>query len=226
MFKSTTYKKKKLGRTTTARGARPQLTDPTVRVTNVRREHPVRFVKTIDYNRTINYGVGTTPAQAFIFDPSGTNGNTGVGLTPVGLTDWASLTALYDQYKVNWIKMTFTWTNSGGGTCPLYIRYNYDPDVTVPTFAGMAQLANLTEKSFTNVSPKFTYIFKPVEMALVDNFTSGIATEGRAPREHQWTDVTYPVELWGCQLMTNFALVAGMNLFFEIEYDVSFKSSR
>lgn len=174
----------------------------------------------------MTYGSGTTPAQAFVFDPSGTYGNAGVALAPVGLTDWASMTAMYDMYRVNWIKLTFTWTNSGGGTCPLFIRYNYDIDVTVPTLTGMAQLANLTEKSFTNVSPKFSYIFKPKQATLVDNFTSGLATEGRSIVDHTWTDVTYPVELWGVQLMTNFALVAGMNLFFEVEYDISFKSSR
>jgi len=174
----------------------------------------------------MTYGGGTTPAQAFIFDPSGAFGNSGVALAPVNITDWGSLTAIYDQYRVNWIKLTFTWTNSGGGTCPLFIRYNYDPDVTVPTLTGMSQLANLHEKSFTNVSPKYTYIFKPMELTLKDNFTSALATEGRGVKEHSWTDVTYPVELFGVQFMTNFALIAGMNLYFEVEYDISFKSSR
>lgn len=209
-------------------GGKAQALQTNYRILNTRSIGPQKVIRTCNYSLT--YGVNFTnssPAAAFIFDPSGTYGNTSTAGTGLAMPDWTSLVNLYDFYRVNNIKITFRYANTGAliGSVPMWMRYNYEGSVVTPTIAGVTSLAQVHEVNFNNDNPMYSYSFKPCQRKLVDN-AAVLASEGRAIEPHGWTDVNFPVELWGFQCITSYALATTQTLFFEIEYDVDFKYAK
>ena len=212
-----------------AAGGRPQRMALNYRRLNTSSIKDTRVVRTIPYTAT--YGVNfsnISPAAAFTFDPSGTYGNTSVAGAGAMMPDWDKLIALYNFYKVNKITITFRYANVGTaiGAVPMWMRYNYEKAVTVPTLSGMTSLANCEEAYFTNDSPLYSYSFIPMVEHIVDNSAGILSSDARAIKRHDWTDVNYPATLYGFQCLCSYLLNATQTLFFEITYDVSFRYSK
>lgn len=211
-----------------ALGAPGQGYDTTVRILNTGPAMKTRIQRTVNQGLTQQFtNVNLAGGTALVFDPSGTFGNTSTALGPLAMSDWTSLIAVFNQYKVNKITVNFNYETQGAlvGAVPLYINKNYERNVTAPTVAGLCALSNTVLKNFSPESSRYSYSFVPKCGFLLDN-VGVIATEGRSVQNMPWTDVTLPVELFGLQFVGPYTLATSQFLFLDITYDVSFRYSK
>lgn len=226
------YKKKPAARRA-VRGGAPrgagsgaQSTDVSVRVLNPYRPPDFRIQRTLPQGLTYGFS-NVTPNAAFYFDPSGTFGNYSAAGAPLQMTDWTSLIALYDHYKVNSITINLNYETQGAvlGAVPVLMNKNYERSVTTSSAAGISALTRTVEKSFSPQSSRHTYTFVPRVNPLVDN-GGVLAAEAREVRPMDWTDVNFPVELFGFQLYSPYTLATTQFLYMEVTYDISFRYSK
>lgn len=202
--------------------------DPTVSFLNMRPPPKYNLTKCIP-NTSLNYiaSGSTNVGGSFVFDPSGQYGNTNPSGLGTAMPDWTNLSGLFDYYKVNFIKVHI-WADTTGNldTDPIvmWMRYNYEPNVSVPSLAGMLQLPKVIKKTFTSQRPRYTYVIKP---KVEDNvYNTGLtATAGRALQNAPWIDVNNPAQLYGFQYFVD-NTSASQTIRFEIEYNVSFKYNK
>lgn len=203
--------------------------DPSVRILNPLRPRSARVQKTI--SETLTYGqniTGVTPLYAFIFDPSGTYGNASTAGTGLAMPDWSSYAAIYDQYRVNSITLVFRFHDVTAGATiqfPLWIRYNYDFAVSVPTMTGAMQLSRVMQKEFSAEHLVQKYKFYP-KVAIVQENGAIFSSSSLKVTKQGWTDVDRPCELWGIQFASDQALTGNQHIYFSIIYDVSFRYTR
>lgn len=228
----TPYKKKSTPRRAVRTGAPrgsgsgAQSTDFSIRVLNPYRPPDFRIQRTVPQSLCYGFSNGGINA-AFIFDPSGTFGNTSSLGTPQQMQDWTALIALYDHYKVNSITVNLNYETQGSvlGPVPVLMNRNYERSVTTSSAIGISALTRTVEKSFSPTSARHTFTFKPRVNPLVDN-TGVIATEAREVRDMDWTDVNFPAELFGFQVFSPYVLAATQFLYMEVTYDLSFRYSK
>ena len=186
---------------------------------------------------------GFTFGQHIVFDPSGTWGNSsGYIVSAIGtlgvaaIPEWSAYKLLYSQYRVKKIHLKFLAINNNptiqlNNIEPtLYVRY-CDEDVAPATgqvtATTMCEEKNWIRKTFTTEHPEFSYSFYPKVMHLVDN-AQVIGSESRMPKSMGWTDVNFPVQLWGCKLYINWPALSGVTgtqsfINVDISYDIEFK---
>lgn len=203
--------------------------DPTVRRLNPLRGQTLRVQKTVTYDDTFRVLASASPQSSYavVFDPSGTYGNSSISNGPIAMPDWTSLKACFDQYKVNSITLNMKHLNTGtvepdDNQVQLYYRYNYESQVTAPSFDGLASLPGTIVKTFTNTSPSVTYTFYP--KCFVTVYNEGLlAAQGREAKEMSWCDVDDPVQLYGFQMVLANGTLPNQFIVFDITYDVTFK---
>jgi hypothetical protein len=196
--------------------------DASVRILNKIPNLPYRVHKSTPLE---GYSFATTSgavAQLSFSDPSNTYA-TGIGS---GLMrDWANLSAIFDQYKVNKVTHTFTLrdTASGDGSnCIIYVRHMYDLGFGTPTLTNIGDITNVVEKVFTSFQPVFTYSYVPKVDNLVYN--SGIlSAAGHEVRDMGWCDVNNPVQLLGCIFLMPQGTDSTQTLFVDTSYDISYR---
>lgn len=222
------------------RGPARQLPDASVVTLNAGRSPVINLKRTIHNGLTYgtNWVAGVVPAAAFIFDPSGLYGNTSSAGTGLAITDWAALSGIFDQYKVNSISVAFTYDGApAAGAAGAYqprsqlFRYNYDVNLITPAVLDMSQLSNVKQKNFTEDSNTYVYTFKPKVLTLEYGAPSTSASvTARSIADQDWTDMGYPAQLFGLQTCgaegSAPGLPTGCTLLFSITYDISFKYSK
>lgn len=206
--------------------------DPSICLMNAGKLPTLTLSKALNYT-LCNYVAGASAGagNAFVFDPSGTYGNCSASGGPLAMPDWTSLKNVFDLYRVNWIKIhmfsqntTASGLSADADPMDVYMRYNYESQITTPTLAGITQVPKVIKKTFTQDRPRYTYMIKPkVESAMYNVGAS--AGWGRGLVNMKWTDVDSPVQLYGFKFYVDRQLT-GQQLFFEIEYNVSFKYSK
>jgi len=188
------------------------------------------FKKTIIASFTVPTAGIAGPYNAFyVFDPSGTHGNTGGTIpgTPIGIADWGSMAALYHQYKVAKIKLTFrafTTATADGQYPSIITRYMYDPDY-VPGLAALQQQSNVVLTRFAPECPNATFTVYPKMLKAVGAVAGASLQQGLTYVKMPWTDCTRPISLYGFALSSE--LVAnGFGWYMDVEYYIKFRDSR
>lgn len=170
---------------------------------------------------------GSGISQNIFFDPSGTYSTIDGSAPSTAMNDWTSFVALYDQYKVNYMRLTYTLEPAAGTAfntqqVRLYARYNYDSSFTSASATSMAQLQNCKVYTFSQEQPKVTFKVYPRVDILTYNQSGSLATEGVSISKMKWTDVNYPVRLNGFIHYIP-SLPAGWGITLDCEYNVSFR---
>lgn len=222
MTKTTHVKGKKHGKKTQKRNYTNvksiqnnlNLYDSSIKLLNSGKQKKYRCKKSVALD-SLSYS-NTAAAGLFItFDPSGTVG------TFAGIPEWASFAQLFDEYKVNWITVTFELRDSVALTETnnyLYYRYCYDDSTTTPTLAQLSELPNIYQKNFTSTNPNVQYRLKPKVRIVSDAATGGQV------QSMKFSDVDKPFIIWGLSFYHS-ALSATQTLVMNIEYDMTFKYS-
>lgn len=202
-----------------------RLTDVSVVTMNTGKQHMIRRAA-LNQAVTAQFS-NATPTAAYIFDPSGTYGNTATGGGPLGITDWASCAALWSQYKVTKITCNFTYESEGAklGPWTCFFNKNFERLVTAPTVPGMLQLDGTQKKIFSPEHGEYTLTFVPKVNVFADN-AAVIASEGLTVQDMPWCDVTAPPQLYGLQLASNYTLATTQFLFMEITYEIAFRYAK
>lgn len=205
--------------------------DPSITMLNLAKQRTFTISKTLPYTSCFyvspsqsNYGT------TLRFDPAGVYGNSSNAAGPASMPDWPSLSACFDLYKVNYIKLHIFLDSTGNiDTDPVHLwyRYNYEPQVGTPTLAGIEQLPKVFRKTFTSQNNRFTYIIKPKELAVNVGLTqtaTTLTTDNISwrPIAHKFTDVDKPCVLYGFQFFID-NTTAAQTLRMEVEYNVSFR---
>lgn len=182
---------------------------------------------TLAANNIVGTGVGVT--QVTFFDPSGLYSNVDGSYPSGAMDDWSSFIAIYDQYKVTKIKMTYNLIQPTGVPfntehIVLYARYNYDSDF-VATTTTMSQLTNCKQFVFTQEEPSVSFKIYPRVDVLVFNRSNNLATEGCHISKMRWTDVHKTTRILGfAHVIPN--LPTGWEIAVTCEYTVAFKYQR
>lgn len=150
-----------------------------------------------------------------------------IGLTP----KYATLKALYRQYRINSIKLIWTLKTielTDNHRHPVVLmRYNYDPTLTVGDigYAFLLRQSNVIKKQFIHNTPEGTtleYIIKPCTMQALKQWNSGGFIP--SPKFEQWCDFsasgTSETALYG--LIYNLTdLYANQAIDFSIQFNYS-----
>lgn len=178
----------------------------------IRRRRMAHRPSTVLYNRVSNAKVLTVSKTVFAvfnyvpssaaggvsvkFDPSGLYGTNTVGQQ---MPDWFSFVAVFDQYRVNSVKLTWRIkdTSNAGTDCLLWGRYNSDGEFPTPALTNLQELPNVKMHTFTNEAPYCSWTIYPRVRGMIYNGAGTYSTAGRAVHKMQWTDVDAPTELWG-----------------------------
>lgn len=206
--------------------------DPTCTKLNIYAPPPTMFKRTVGGAFTL--AVSTGGAISVVFDPSGSyslyQGSSTAAIA--GVADWASLKAIYNQYRVRKVVMHWKFVTSGATVSSLdddsvimLERYNYEKAVTTPTLAGMIQLQNVQRKVFTAQHPVHTYTVYPKAMKTLEN-TGILSAQGLGIADMPWTNCESPCELFGYQ----FAFETSSNAYttgqLDIEYDLEMRYNK
>lgn len=162
------------------------------------------------------------------FDPSGTLGATTFGsiANAASLPGWGRITAIFDQYKLNWIKFVFTLVPASNTvhdppSNPLgtSIRLRYQYDLALPNDSvAFSTLPEVVEHRFTPEAPVFSYKVYPRELVPAVN-SAGVIT-GNSVSHHTWTDCEEPVPLYGV-----YAWIQNLAVDYQITVDVMYNCS-
>lgn len=175
------------------------------------------------------------------FDPAGVNGlcagSIGAGgvwaPTPAAMDAWGSYSLLYQNYRVNWIRLRFRFLNATTSALAqeqwpvMYSRFMYDPDMAVagPTLEVIEDFANVVCDTFSSTNSAVTKVIYPRVMQGVDFYTTTSLPRSYRPVKMPWTDVTRSVQLYG--FMFNIVgIPAGYQLLVDVTYKVQFKNQR
>lgn len=197
------------------------------------RDKPITVCKTL-FSAWTGVGTGTYVGAQFYFDPSNVGTSTpwtpGPIFTNTLMPQWSQYTALYDQYKVRWVKVTCCLDVSGfdGGwnalpTVECLMRYNYDSQLNVISSV-MSQLPNVRMHRFTAETPYVTYKVYPRVNCTADVPGQVLAYESLYSKKQPWTDVDFPVALYGLAFYM-FNLPSGCTMSIDITYNCSFRQS-
>lgn len=174
-------------------------------------------------------GAGVAVTQVIFFDPSGVYSNIDGAYPSLAMDDWANFVALYDQYKVTQIKLTYNLIPAAGAAfntqqVVLYGRYNYDGAFAATTTT-MSQLTNCKQFVFTQEEPSVTFKIYPRVEVLVFNRSNNLNTEGNHLSKMRWTDVDNPSRLLGFAHVIP-DLPTGWDIAVTCEYTVMFRYQR
>lgn len=189
---------------------------------NVRKNPVVVFEKTAKFNQNgVNVWLGANAQYIF-------NG----GAIASSMPDWTVITSLYNRYK--FMAVTYTWTLIDLGTVAgvdlstarmpkMYIRYNYDSNLTNAQVPGKLQeLDNVKTFSFSPEKTVVSYTYFPRTIEPV--YLSAIAT-GYKLAKPQFIDVQYgTVPHYGMIVDVDF-IANGLAITFDISYKTAFKYS-
>lgn len=178
-----------------------------------KRHNAKKYKKRTPYTRRLKMGIANDPTiqrinslgwkSYFYKSTFELTTHTGASVSVTGLRQFyigqvpqfAQLSELYRQYKIHSITLRFTLRNvenTDGNAMPkLYIRYNYDPNLSSGTIleAYMLKLTNTVIKTFQSNSQKgitFTYKIKPCVMQALQFYNT---TDFKpSPKFNQWCD--------------------------------------
>lgn len=203
--------------------------DSSIKIMNTKVMKPLFVERTLDETLTLTVAGSTIPATTMVFDPSGLYGNTSFGRGGLTMTDWASCTGLYNFYRVKYVKIIARYHDStllsSNINYPLWLRYNYEPSVTVPSLAGVTSLSRVMLKTFTKDKLTVSYTLYPKVAFDLQNGAI-LASQGKGMKSQPWTDVNFPAQLYGFQMISDETLPPNATIFFEITYGVQFKYSK
>lgn len=151
--------------------------------------------------------------------------------TPANLQNWTELSALFDQYRIRNVKVTWTYqhnTSTASGTSGLPIQYWVeDHDDSAPVGMGaLRERMGLRHKAFTSDAIECTMYVRPTTAGpLYDG-----ATGSYASLSSPWCDCGALNVSWtglkgvlcGVQLPATADVVTSFKI--DVEYDVEFKS--
>jgi len=226
---------------------------------NTIRNKPYRFRKSLIDNWLIGaaapvgqgWATGKPYFMGTLFDPSGVivsvpylagNLNNLVANMPNvpynGVTEFASFVQVFDQYKINKIKLhikAIDTDNSLALKSPtIYMRYNYDYNNstainyiaagTAPQNSYIKTVMDMTDvkaHQFTPEHPVIDYTIFP-RVQKTQGYVGGAISQQIA--KMPWTDVNAPVAVLGFILVGD-GLYTGQTLTVDLEYDISFRYS-
>lgn len=192
-----------------------------VAVFNRKPVNVVRLKKTL-YNGILQNGAG-----------GGIGGTSYATANPV--PDWTYMKTLFSHYRITRMKYVFTLTDyiAGDGKAfsntrmpELFMRYNYDPNLAIPTTSlAMQELDNVVSVQFSPERTRFEYIVDPKQLAPTMT-ASGSATVGYRPIKPQWTNVADDtVQHWGLVYWVDY-LDASFRLVADVEFEIELKSDK
>ena len=180
----------------------------------------VSFTKTAKFNvNGVNQLLGTNASQQFLG-----------GALASTMPDFGVITSLYNRYRMDAVTYTFQWidfqstTGVDLGTVrapKMYIRYNYDSNLTLSTVSSKLQeLDNVQVFTFTPEKTSFSYTYYP--RCIEPVYLSGIST-GYKLGKKQFIDVQYAtVPHYGLMFDVDY-LALGTGIIYDITWKQSFK---
>lgn len=202
---------------------------------NVRRDKVHTYQKSFVANIAAGAGAGVSSVSSF--DPSGTLATSAgtalnFGGAAIALPDWASFAALYDQYKINKIRVTMVAQPNGAvaGTTldtnpvDMTFRYCYDPSF-VATTANIYELQSVKRHLFTTANPSVSFDVIPYMARVSYDPGAALAGSGFEIVPFGWIDVDNPALCWGAVYIATI-LPAGITVRFDITMDIAFKYNR
>lgn len=207
----------RLGGSTFKWNTSPGVPDPTIRV-----------IRTTHHAQTFA-GPQVEAFSAAFFDPSGTVAVATVfGSAAVNcrLPGWATIQTLFDQYKVNSIKLRFRFAPNVGGVAAIAgvgirFRYNYDASSN-PGLPDVQSEPGWTEHWFTPERPVIEFtIYPKVSNDLESGSVLGVVIGGQI-QTPQWLDTDAPPILLGAELAI-INLPTLDNIYCDLVQDVSFR---
>lgn len=202
---------------------------------NVHRDKVHVYQKSFVANISAGAGVGVSSVTSF--DPSGTLATyAGTALNfgggAIALPDWGSFVGLYDQYKINKIRVTMVAQPNGavaGATLDtnpvdMTFRYCYDPAFTATT-ANLYELQSVKRHLFSTANPSVSFDIIPYMQRVVYDPGAALATTGYEVVPFGWVDVDNPALCWGAVYIAT-VLPAGIVVRFDVTMDIAFKYNR
>lgn len=201
---------------------------PNTQILNKGREKVITIKSTQRANQI--FGAGAATFQCLSFTPNA-GINSGVGNAPYSMPNFNKFTALFKQYKVNYIDVTFKLINlelTDNAIIPqIYIRSFDDPDIVTIDEAKMKKLRNVLRHTFNGNDLLVTYRVYPRTLYAVRDWnTSNFVTKSK---KASWQDTTPtgPVPTDGVAhyglLYYIPNLASGMTIDMDYSWNVSFR---
>lgn len=182
-----------------------------------------------------NASTGGSLVDWFLFDPSGTVGNSTFpdNVTPAIMPSFAAFAALYKWYKVKKIKLKVRVKNTVGAnvnllnnTIELVWRHDYDFTGPAPASTGWIEgYENVRRVRFTAEAPQVSITLYPrvqVPVFSIDQGTANFSLQAFTPKKMPWTDCSRPVSLYGLRMYIP-QIPAGLNFDVDVTYHCVFK---
>jgi hypothetical protein len=181
------------------------------------REH--RVVKTIRTYGNLQPGGGVDMVGTLVFDPSGT-----YDTSSLPMPDWSNYVPIFDQYRVNKIKVTMIAVQTASSTvfppAEIYGRYNYDTQIS-SSVAVLMEMPRVKWHRFTVEQPAVSWDIYPTEVLDGKN-DAVLASQAQVVIPDTWTDIDAPSKLYGF-IYAAPSFPTGISIRFNVEYDVSFR---
>lgn len=131
---------------------------------------------------------------------------TGMSFSLSDLPNYSEFTALYDQYTITGVKLTFMWsmteatnTNGGPGAPTMFLCRDYD-DANTP-----ASIDELMQRPFTKtrrIDRPFSIFLRP--RPSLETFNGALTSAYSVPNKAPWIDVNNPsVPFYGLKYIMN-----------------------
>lgn len=175
---------------------------------------------------------GSTPSlfTSASFDPSGTLGNTTFGSIPnaYSFPGWAAVKAVFDKYRLNWVKFTFSLRPITSAShdppsnplgCTIRIRYVYDP-LLANSASAYSAIPEVSEFRFTPEAPVWSYkVYPRCLEPSVDG--SGVIT-GYSVVKPGFVDIDAPKSMFGAYMWI-LSVPVDYQVDIDVTYDIDFR---
>lgn len=172
------------------------------RKSSPRRRSPIKkYSRSFRRQNTHSYLLRKSNVDAITLSVGGVNAQGSVRVNPGDFNNYSALTALYDQYKINWVKVTFTpkfpSQLSTTATAANYNAYYFtclDYDSYANTLFTRGSIQEYRNCKTTRLTQSHTRTFKPYALTDINTVaTTGVNVSSLLKRGG-WFDMASPVD--------------------------------
>lgn len=215
---------------------------PNVRFINPKGLRGMTVTKTTRNIRTIDSTTSLVPAT-YVWEPTGLSVGSpnsqwnpvsgGSGATIVACPDFQSFKNIYDEYKIHYIKLIYTYVTldnaTGDKTPKLYSRWNYEDSSPPQTGDELLERSHVKCKTFTQDSRVFSQKCYPIydSIGYLKSGSAGVpGISAFIPKKMGWCRLSEPPLLYGHLDCLESAMPTGQSITVDVEYKISFRDSR